>query len=228
MWVVQLDTKVEPLFSVVTACPEAFLLGNTGCCLQLLPSPAAAAQGTSLTGRPLARVGEASTSGELPALGDGATLVLQAVLPGRVSGSGEALCARLWRPALLPRHRAAPPSPPDGAPGHPLLPACAPGKAGSGCGRVGWCFRSEAPGGCPSPHAPNSQSPRPAGFCACRCAKAAGRGALLAQEHPACEWGWSPLCAPHGPPRCQAPPGTGFSSVALWVSVGLRSHQATH
>lgn len=176
----------------------------------------------------MARVGEASTSRELLALGDGATLVLQAVLPGRVSGSGEALCARLWRPALLPRHCAAPPSPPDGAPGHPLLPAHAPGEAKSGCGQVGRCFRSEAPGGCPSPHAPNSQSPRPAGFCACRCATSSWERSPPGPGAPACEWGRSPLCAPHGPPRCQAPWGTGFSSVALWVSVGLRSHQATH
>lgn len=86
----------------------------------------------------------------------GATLFLQAVLPGRVSGSGEALCARLRPPALLPRHHPAPPSPPDG---HPLLPACAPGEAGSGCGRLGWCFHSEAPGTAPRHMPPTARAP---------------------------------------------------------------------
>lgn len=101
----------------------------------------------------------------------GATLFLQAVLPGRVSGSGEALCACLRPPALLPRHHPAPPSPPDG---HPLLPACAPGEAGSGCGWPGWCFHSEAPGAAPRRMHPTARAPD-SGFCACpRAAKQLG------------------------------------------------------
>ena len=69
----------------------------------------------------------------------GAAIALQAVLPGRVFGSGEALCGHLRPPTLLPRHRAAPPSPPDRAPVHPRLPTHTPGEAGSGGRRAGRC-----------------------------------------------------------------------------------------
>lgn len=54
---------------------------------------------------------------------------LQTVLPGRVSGSGEALRALVRLPAVLPRHRAAPPRPADGVPGRPQSAPGAPGEA---------------------------------------------------------------------------------------------------
>lgn len=53
----------------------------------------------------------------------------QAVLPGRVSGSGEALCAHVRRAARLPRHHAAPQSPPGAAPGRRQPPPRAAGEA---------------------------------------------------------------------------------------------------
>lgn len=63
---------------------------------------------------------------------------LQIVLPGRVSGSGEALCAHVWRTAVLPRHHEAPQSPPDGAPGRLQSPPRAPGEASWLQGPLPW------------------------------------------------------------------------------------------
>lgn len=53
----------------------------------------------------------------------------QTVLPGRVSGLGEALRAPLRPAAVLPDHREAARSPAHGAPGRRLSPPGAPGEA---------------------------------------------------------------------------------------------------
>lgn len=163
---------------------------------------------------------------------------MQAVLPGRVSGSGAALCDRLWRPALLPRHRAAPASPPDGAPGSPQLPARAPGEASPGApvsrswGRLVGVSVTGVPAlgiKAGRPHQPGQRlrAPRPSQVTRvlrmvplpCTRRQEAMRGAcLLAWGLPSVQMGWSPSCAPHIP--------LGETVLLLDGSVGLKSHQA--